>query len=109
MARDSSERNVERARAGLEAFNRGDVEGVLAVLADDIEIFSSPALANPGTFHGHQGYLQWVGDWLEAWEGLTIKVERIEPVGERHVVVAVRQTARGSGSGIPVEMETAFM
>jgi|tagenome__1003787_1003787.scaffolds.fasta_scaffold19539034_2 ketosteroid isomerase-like protein len=109
MATADSERNLKRVRAGLDAFNRGDVDGVLAVLADDVEIFSSPALANPGTYHGHPGYQEWVGEWLEAWEGLAISVERIEPVGERHVVVGVLQTARGQGSGVEVEMTTAFM
>jgi len=109
MATADSERNIERVRAGLDAFNRGDVDGVLAVLADDVEIFSSPALANPGTYHGHRGYQEWVGQWLEAWDGLTIEIERIEPVGERHVVVGVLQTARGRGSGVEVEMTTAFM
>jgi ketosteroid isomerase-like protein len=109
MATADSERNLRRVRAGLDAFNRGDVDGVLAVLADDVEIFSSPALANPGTYHGHRGYQDWVGQWLEAWDGLTIEIERIEPVGERHVVVGVLQTARGQGSGVEVEMTTAFM
>ena len=56
MATADSGRNIERVRAGLDAFNRGDVDGVLTVLADDVEIFSSPALANPGTYHGHRGY-----------------------------------------------------
>jgi ketosteroid isomerase-like protein len=102
-------RNVERVRAGLDAFNRGDLDGVLAVLADDVEIFSSPALANPGTYHGHRGYQDWVGQWLEAWVGLRIEIDRIEAVSDSHVVVGVRQTARGQGSGVEVEMTTAFM
>jgi ketosteroid isomerase-like protein len=109
MATGDDERNVERVRAGLDAFNRGELDGVLAVLADDVEIFSSPALANPGTYHGHRGYQAWVAQWLEAWEGLTIEIERIEPVSERHVVVGVHQAARGRGSGVEVEMTTAFM
>jgi uncharacterized protein len=109
MATADAERNVERVRAGFEAFNSGDVEGVLAVLADDVEIYSSPALANPGTYRGHDGYQQWLAEWLEAWEGLEMSVERIEPVGARHVVVGVLQTARGQGSGVEVEMRTAFM
>jgi ketosteroid isomerase-like protein len=109
MAAADSERNVERVRAGLDAFNRGDRDGVLAVLADDVEVFSSPALANPGTYHGHRGYQDWVGQWLEAWDGLTIEIGRIAPVGDRHVVVGVQQTARGRGSGVQVDMTTAFM
>jgi ketosteroid isomerase-like protein len=101
--------NVERVRTGLDAFNRGDVGGVFAVLDEDVEIYSSPALANPGTFHGHAGYERWVGQWLDAWDGLELELQRINPVGERHVIVEVRQTAHGRGSGIPVEMLVTFM
>jgi ketosteroid isomerase-like protein len=106
---DRQENNVQRVREGVNAFNRGDVGGVFAVLADDVEIFSSPALVNAGTFHGHEGYAQWVGQWLDAWDEFTIEVERIEPVGDRHVVVDVRQTGRGRGSGIHVEMRIGYM
>jgi ketosteroid isomerase-like protein len=108
-AAERQQRNVERVRDAFDAFNRGDVGGVLAVLADDVEIFSAPPLANAGTFHGHDGYARWVGQWLEAWEEFRIGVQRIEPVGGRHVVVGVRQTGRGRGSGIPVEMTAAYM
>jgi ketosteroid isomerase-like protein len=109
MATDSQIENVARVRAGLEAFNRGDFDAVLAILEAGVEIFSSPALANPGTFRGHEGYERWVGEWLDAWEWFEVHPERIEPVGERHVVVDVHQTAHGRGSGIPVEMRIAYM
>jgi hypothetical protein len=33
----------------------------------------------------------------------------MEPVGERHVVTTIHQTAVGRGSGIPVEMDIAYM
>jgi uncharacterized protein len=108
MATADHDRNVERVRAGLDAFNRGDVDAVLAFLDDDIEIFSSQALVNAGTYRGHDGYEQWLAQWLDAWNGFTVEVERIEPVGEHHVVAAVRQMARGKGSGIEVEMRIAY-
>jgi ketosteroid isomerase-like protein len=101
--------NVARVETGLDAFNRGDTDGVLAILEPDVEIFSSPALANPGSFRGHDGYRRWVTQWLDAWEGLQLDLERIEPVGQRHVIVEVRQIARGRGSGVPVEMRVTFM
>jgi ketosteroid isomerase-like protein len=101
--------NVDRVRRGIDAFNRGDLDGVLAILQDDVEIYSSPALANPGTYRGHDGYRQWAGQWLEAWEGLRMDIERIEPVGERRVVVNVCQRAQGRGSGVEVDMDIFFM
>jgi ketosteroid isomerase-like protein len=105
----SQAENVARVRAGIDAFNRGDPDAVLAVLDGDVEIFSAQALANAGTYRGHQGYLDWIGQWLEVWDGFAVVAEKIEPIGERHVVVDARQTARGKGSGVEVDMRIAYM
>src|SRR5262245_59081070 len=100
MATAEQERNLARVRTGFDAFNRGDFEAVLAVLDADVEIVASRELMNSGTFHGHAGYREWLAQWLEAWEGFEPQIERIEPIGERHVVAGVRQRARGRESGI---------
>jgi ketosteroid isomerase-like protein len=105
----SPEENVARVQSGLEAFNAADAEAVLAFFDEDVEIYSSPALANPGTYRGHAGFQQWLERWLEAWDGFTVEPQRFEAVGEHHVVADVHQRARGKGSGIPVEMEIAYM
>jgi ketosteroid isomerase-like protein len=102
-------RNLELARAGYEAFQRSDLEGVLALTDPEVEIYLPPTLPNSGTFRGHQGYMTWIGQWLEAWEDFKIEVLAMEPVGERHVVTTIHQTAVGRGSGIPVEMDIAYM
>jgi len=109
MATARQARNVERVRTGFDAFNRGDFEAVVAVLDAEVEIVASRELMNAGTFRGHGGYRDWLAQWLEAWERFEPQIERIEPVGERHVVAGVRQSARGRESGIPVEMEVAYM
>jgi ketosteroid isomerase-like protein len=106
---DRQRQNLEVARAGVEAYQRGDIEAVLAMTAEDNEIFLPPTLPNSGTFRGHEGFLTWVGQWLEAWEEFAVEVRDIEPVGDRHVVATMRQSARGKGSGIPVEMEIFYM
>jgi ketosteroid isomerase-like protein len=74
------------ARRGFEAFNAVDAPAVLDLLTEDVEVFSSPELANPGTFHGHDGYLEWIQPWIEAWEGLDMEVTDTTLVGDRHVV-----------------------
>jgi ketosteroid isomerase-like protein len=101
--------NVELARRGLDAFVRGDLETVLSVLSDEVEVFSSPALANSGTYHGHEGFLRWTSDWVEAWEELNLDVTSVEPVGESHALAAVRQRAHGLASGVAVEMDVVFV
>lgn len=112
MSEQPSERqreNLEVARAGYEAFQRSDLEGVLALTDPDVEIHLPTTLPNSGTFRGHEGYITWIGQWLDAWEDFRIEVLAMEPVGERHVVTTIHQSAVGRGSGIPVEMDIAYM
>ncbi len=106
---DRRRTNVEVARRGVEAFQRGDLEGVLAVAREDFEIFLPRNLPNSGRFVGRDGFFTWVGQWLDAWDDFTVEITEVEPAGERHVVANMRQSGRGKGSGIPVEMEIAYM
>jgi ketosteroid isomerase-like protein len=102
-------RNLELARAGYEAFQRSDLEGVLALTDPEVEIYLPNTLPNSGNYRGHEGYITWIGQWLDAWENFRIEVLAMEPVGERHVVTTIHQSAMGRGSGIPVEMDVAYM
>jgi ketosteroid isomerase-like protein len=108
MAVASSEERERIARAGFEAFNAGDHAALLALLSEDVEVFASPELANAGRFHGHDGYLKWIEPWTEVWETLEMAVTQTTPVGERHVVATVHQTAQGR-AGIEVSMDVAFV
>jgi ketosteroid isomerase-like protein len=74
-----SERNVAIARSAIEAFNRGDVDAVLALAAPDVEVYAPPDSPNPGRYVGYEGYLRWSEQWLEAWETFTLDVLDIEP------------------------------
>jgi ketosteroid isomerase-like protein len=94
----------------MDAYARGDMPEVLALLDDDVELYSPPELGNsPAAVRGHDGYLRWLNAWLEAWEDYEVEVERIEPVGERHVVADCRQRATGRESGVAVEFVVAYM
>jgi ketosteroid isomerase-like protein len=102
-----AERNVDIVRSAVEAFNRGDVEAVLAVASEDIEVYSSRDLANAGRFHGHEGFLQWITQWLEAWDEFTVILVDVETLDDRHVLAIARQVGRGALSGIEIDMEVA--
>jgi uncharacterized protein len=103
------ERNVPIARSAIEAFNRGDVDAVLALAAPDVEVYAPPDSPNPGRYVGHEGYLRWSAQWLEAWETFTPDVLDIEAVDDRHVVAAVRQNGRGRLSGLALTLEAAHL
>jgi ketosteroid isomerase-like protein len=103
------ERDLQLVREGFDAFRRGDIDALLAILDEDVEVFMPPDLPNSGTYRGHSGYRKWVAQWLEAWDDFTPTITRVEPVGNRHVLARVHQTARGKGSGIEVEMDIAYL
>jgi ketosteroid isomerase-like protein len=103
------EENLEIAAAAFDAFERGDIEGLLATADSDVEIYIPATLPNSGTYRGHAGYLQMVAQWLEAWEEFGIDVVSMTPVGDRHVVTDTRQRAVGRGSGIEVEQDMIYM
>jgi ketosteroid isomerase-like protein len=105
----SPEENLAAVRAALEVFQSGDVERFLEFLDPDIEVFSTPELANPTQARGRDAWLRWTGDWLEAWETFEIDAESIEPVGEHHVILEMRQHGKGKGSGVEVELRVFYM
>jgi ketosteroid isomerase-like protein len=93
---ESRQREMEGlARRSIDAYNRGDVEALLEQLDEEIEVYTPPELPNAGTYRGHQGFLQWLGQWDEAWEEFRLEIERIDFVGDRCGVVTVRQFGRG--------------
>jgi ketosteroid isomerase-like protein len=103
MEASRQQRNVELAREGLEAYNRGDFEAVFGLFSPDIEIYAPPAFMNSGRFHGTEGFMDWIAHWNEAWESFDIQIQDIEPVGDSFVLLKAHQVGRGRGSGVPVE------
>ena len=104
----SSEQRLALARAGMEAFNEGDMARMLAALSEDVEVYASPEMANAGQYSGHDGLATWNKAWTDAREEVTAEVAENTPVGERHVVTTVHQEGRGRG-GIEVSMHLAFL
>lgn len=102
-------RNLALSERAFAAFSADRFDELLAIADPEVEVFASSDLANSGSFSGHEGLMTWMGAWLEAWEDFKIEVRRMEPVGERHVLTTVLQSAQGKGSGIPVEMEVTFL
>ena len=100
---------AELARAGFEAFNRGDVEAVLQLLSPDVEIHSVAEVGEEGTYHGHQGYLDWTTIWLEAWSEFSVELREIEQVDAENVLVHTHQWGRGKGSGLQVEQNAVYL
>src|SRR4051794_16794984 len=97
------------AREGITRYDSGDVEGALALFSPSIEVYAPPEQPSPGTFHGLEGFMRWSEDWNEAWERFEREIERVEAVGESHVVAVVMQRGVGRGSGVKVETPAGYL
>jgi ketosteroid isomerase-like protein len=101
-----SEENVEVVRRAVELVRRRDEQSSgsrvgTGLLDDALEVHDhdSPDL---GVLKGHAGFLRWIDDWDEAWAEWRLEPEEFIDAGER-VVVLVRLSARGRGSGVSLE------
>jgi ketosteroid isomerase-like protein len=105
----SAEERIELVRRGNAAWEAGDLAGTLELLDPEIVTFAPRDVANAGTFHGHEGFLQWAAAWSEAWDEFRQDLVEITPIGERHVIAEVHQNARGRASGLELEQRAWYV
>ena len=101
-------RNVELTRVGFEAYDAGDYETLTELLDPDVEVHADTELINGGDFHGHQGFMRWNAQWIDAWGEFRNELRSVEALGERFILAEVHQVARGAGSGVDVEMDVCW-
>lgn len=95
-----SRENVDRALLLAEAFNRRDLDGMLALTHADVEI--EPRLVGmEGGYRGHGGVRRWWSDLLEGFPDYTVEVQDVRAVGEM-TLARIRGRGHGAGSGTPV-------
>jgi uncharacterized protein len=109
-----SEENVELVRRGYDALNSGDLESALALFDPDIEFLMAE---EPGevslldlskTYRGVEGFIAFLSHMAEAWGEFRWVPERYFDAGDE-VVVFIRLTAEGKGSGVAVNQSMAHL
>jgi uncharacterized protein len=101
-----SQENVELVRGGFDAFQEGDLSGMLDLMADDLVTYRADP--DGATYHGKEGFLDATADWTEDFSEWSVIPEEFIDAGDR-VLVHVRQMARGEASGIPIEGDFWFV
>jgi ketosteroid isomerase-like protein len=91
---------AERVRRGFEAMERGDVETLVADVAEDAEYVNPEYALEPGTRYGPDGARIALHNMLEAFDDLRWEIERLEERGDR-VIATGTFTGRGKASGVP--------
>jgi ketosteroid isomerase-like protein len=106
---EGSKTNVELAYEMLAAYERGDEEALRARMDPEVEIYGHPEIVNSGTYHGFDGFQQWVREWEEAWDEITYDLGEIIEVGDGFLVAPVHVVGRGAGSGAETDHVFGWM
>lgn len=92
--------NVEAARRGFEALERGGVEAFLEFIDPEFETTTPSELTvEPATYRGREGLRRYFESFYEIMEEVRFEPEEFIDAGEQ-VVVPARLVARGRDTGI---------
>ena len=98
----SPEANVETAKAGIEAFNRRDMDAMLELSSSDFEYdWTRSRGLYAGVYRGTEGFREFTQEQWDVFEEFHIEAHEFMPCGDRHVVVTTTVRATGRG-GVPV-------
>jgi ketosteroid isomerase-like protein len=95
--------NLALIQEALIAYQAGDLDRLRELFDPEIEIVGGNGLINAGTYHGFEGFLDWIRQWEEAWDPVNYELQEVTEVTDSLFVVAVHTVGRGAGSGIPID------
>jgi ketosteroid isomerase-like protein len=103
-----SEANVGVIRQIEAAFNRGDVDAMLAHLSPDAEWEISENNPAARTLHGHDEIRAYLEDWLDTVKGLHYEANRYVDAGDAVVQIGT-MTSRVRDAGSELTVPLAFV
>jgi ketosteroid isomerase-like protein len=99
---------VEMARRGFEAFNRGDFDSIRELLHDEVVAEVPEPFAAADLYRGHEGFARMMREWAEPFDQLEIEVAELIEEGDAVYAPSI-QRGRGRGSGVATSMPTVFL
>jgi ketosteroid isomerase-like protein len=102
--------NLAAVRSSYEAFGRGDLDGALAMMDEDIVWHQAQGLPHGGVYHGLAAVRAAIFDPLdeEWWDDFDATPTEIIAAGE-HVLVLGRYTATAKASGAVLDVPFAHV
>jgi hypothetical protein len=100
-----SQENVEMVYRAIDAFNRRDLSGFVAIMDTDIEFTPYEVMVQGGNrYRGHDGVRRWWDESFAVLPDLRAEIYEVRDLGDV-AFVRGRLRGRGAGSGIPIERE----
>lgn len=103
MVSTAKRSSLRVVRDAYEAFNRGDPDGALALMADDIEWVEPEGSVDGGTYRGPDEVMEDLfAPAFEAFEKFRVDVDRYLDVGDEVVVVGSFRGRTRSGDSFDI-------
>jgi ketosteroid isomerase-like protein len=112
--RDMPPENVEWIRQFGDAWSRGDLEAVVAIVEDQLAKghiaadFEFEPLYFDRVYTGVEGLRELWEDSIEAWEDYHAEFDEIGDL-DYHVLVLAHVTGRGAAGGVPIDERIAIL
>jgi ketosteroid isomerase-like protein len=106
---NGSSANEALVQKMLAAYLAGDEDTLREMIGPEGEIYGDAGIINAGTYHGFDGFREWIRHWEEAWDDVRYELGEPIPVGEDFTVVPAHITGRGAGSGVEIDRVFAWM
>jgi ketosteroid isomerase-like protein len=100
--------DVDVVYEAVEAFNRRDIEGVIAVVHPDVVWEEGDVIFPdlPPAYHGHDALRRWYQEAVvDAWSSFEAELLDLRDEGGGRIVQDYRVKGRGRKSGIDVDMK----
>jgi ketosteroid isomerase-like protein len=97
-----SRANLAAYRAVLEAWNRGDLDSLVGLLANDVVILTALGGVE-GEYRGHDGARRWWHDFHDVFPDWHAELCGLRQAGGEVTIAKLRLTGHGGASGAPVD------
>jgi uncharacterized protein len=97
--------NTDALKRGYEAFNRGDVDGVMEIFSDNIEWEGPNAEGVPmsGTYRGKEEVARGFAQIAESWDPFRVSPDEMVEQGDTVVVLShIEGSARTTGQDVKI-------
>ena len=98
--------NTELVRQHLDAVNRRDADGMIAVVTEDFEFVPIMAALEGHVYRGHDGIRQWLADMGDYWESFKTEPNDYHDLGDRVLALGCWH-AQGRASGVEINGQPA--
>jgi ketosteroid isomerase-like protein len=106
----AAQQNVAIIRETWDAWERGDIAGVVAVADPEVTMDINHFHDWPeSSYRGRDGVRRFLTEWLEIWDSFEVRLDELRVCHDKRVLALAWQRGIGHVSGLAMEMEWALI